>query len=288
MRTAIQAAYLMEAAPQHGNGRLLSFYGSSIHRDYFKDSPYNLSTGSSPEYFNAFWEKRIKNIRDVCGNVNVSIGLYNPTDDIIARAINHRGVSVSVSHYPSDAIISELMSAGTAPYDDEDYREIVGLPGKADIYFEMDSEYPQGIDEVFSYMSRHSICYVATRELYPTLMVDCTCHSSSLSYESVSFNKIRNDYRKGILSSKMGKGPLYLFDQLSRYKAIAWTKKKGYDIVDINEYTNGRWRYFFKQGGDELPLEKRKKMRTTDNFKFKSMTEDRRCVFEKSPESDIA
>jgi hypothetical protein len=147
----------------------------------------------------------------------------------------------------------------------------------------MDSDYPQGVDEIFSYMSRHSICYVTTPELYPTLMVDCTCQNYSSSYENISFNKISKDYRMEILSSKMGKGPLYLFDQLSRYMAIAWAKKKGYDMVDINEYTNGRWRYFFKQDGGELPLEKRKKMRTTDNFSFKSMTEDRRCVFEKTP-----
>ncbi|GHV28369.1 hypothetical protein FACS1894167_05170 [Synergistales bacterium] len=286
MRTAIQAAYLMEPTSRAGSERFPLFYTNSRHDDYFGDSPYHLSTSSSPEYFNLFWEKRIKNIREVCGNVSVIISLYNPTDDIISRVMSHRGVSVYVTHYPADKVISELMIMGAAPYDDEDYREMVGLPYQTSIYFEMDSEYPQGVHEVFSYMSRHSICYVATRELYPTLMVDCTCSNFGSSYESVSFNKISNDYRMGILSSKMGKGPLYLFDQLCRYRAIAWAKKKGYDTVDINEYTNGRFRYFFKQGGEELPLEKRKKMRQTDNFRFKGMTEDRMCIFEKSPEPD--
>ncbi|GHV53394.1 hypothetical protein FACS1894216_11300 [Synergistales bacterium] len=288
MRTAIQAAYLMEPVSRPDNEISLSFYASLIHRDVFKDSPYNLTTTSSPEYFNLFWDRRIKNIREVCGNVNVTITLFNPTDDIISRAMSHRGVSVNVAHYPSDKITSELMLAYAAPYNDEDYREMVGSPGKTGIYFEMDSDYPQGIHEIFSYMSQHSICYVPTRELYPTLMVDCTCQSGSLSYENVSFNKIFKDDRMGIISSKMGKGPLYLVDQLCRYKAIAWAKKKGYDMVDINEYTNGRWRYFFKQDGGELPLEKRKKMRATDKFNFKGMTEDRRCIFEKSQEQDTA
>ncbi|GHV53627.1 hypothetical protein FACS1894216_11990 [Synergistales bacterium] len=286
MRTAIQAAYLMEPTSRAGSERFPLFYSNLIHRDVFDDSPYSLSTSSSPEYFNLFWEKRIKNIREVCGNVNVIITLYNPTDDIISRAMSHRGVSVNIAHYPADKVISELMIMGAVPYGDEDYREMVGLPGKTGIYFEMDSEYPQGVHEVFSYMSRHSICYAATLELYPTLMIDCTCQSGSLSYENVSFNKISNDYRMGILSSKMGKGPLYLFDQLCRYRAIAWAKKKGYDTVDINEYTNGRFRYFFKQDGGELPLEERKKMRATGNFRFKGMTEDRMCIFEKSPEPD--
>jgi hypothetical protein len=283
MRTAIQAAYLMEPTSRENNEIHLSFYISRVHTDTFKDSPYNLRTTSSPEYFNLFWEKRIKNLREVCGNVNITITLYNPTGDIISRAMSHRGVSVNIAHYPSDTITSELMLAYAAPYNDEDYREMVGLLGKTSIYFEMDSDYPQGVDEIFSYMSRHSICYVTTPELYPTLMIDCTCQSNSLSYENVSFNKISSDEKMRILSSKMGNGPLYLVDQLCRYKAIAWAKKKSYDMVDISEYTSGRWRYFFKQDGGELPLEKRKKMRTTDNFNFKTMTEDRRCVFEKTP-----
>jgi hypothetical protein len=56
-------------------------------------------------------------------------------------------------------------------------------------------------------------------------------------------------------------------------------------MLDINKYTNGGFRRIFKQGGDELSLDERKKTRSSSEYAFAGMTEDRRIIVKKITQS---
>jgi hypothetical protein len=79
-------------------------------------------------------------------------------------------------------------------------------------------------------------------------------------------------------------GPIYLFDQMARYRIVAEGRKRGWNMFDVNKHTKGGFRRLFKQTDYSLPLEERKKTRLGGEYTFVGMSEDRRLIVQKLPQ----
>jgi hypothetical protein len=72
---------------------------------------------------------------------------------------------------------------------------------------------------------------------------------------------------------------------MARYRLVAHGRKHGWDMADVDKFTNGRFREIFKVTDYSLSLEERKKMRSSNDYRFTGMTEERRLVFERVPQT---
>jgi hypothetical protein len=267
----LQSAFLMESVEWPPEGRApLPPMPEIVHKDMFEDSPYILMGNSSPEYFRVYWDKRIKNIRELCPDINILLFLVNPTEDSINEAAAHRGVTVARSLFPG-GYTSELFALSALSF----FRESLDIFKKPIVGFEMDSQYPPGTNEVFGFMSQCAHVYAKTNDLYPSLYIDGGACAVSPCDDGIASLDTYIDYVRGELTRD---GPIYLFDQVSRYRTVAEASQKGWNMIDINEYTGGKFRHYFKDGTDySYPLEERQKTRTNDDYLFAGMSEDRRC-----------
>jgi hypothetical protein len=273
----IQNAYLMESVEWPPEGRVsLPPVPEIIHKDMSDDSPYILLTMSSPEYFRAYWDKRIKNIRELCPDIDILICLINPTEDAIMKAASHKGVTVVKALF-SGKNISEFFLLNALVL----MKELLEIFKKPIVGFEMDSQYPTGTDKIFDFMSRCAFIYAKTDNLYPSLSIDGGASAVSPCDDGISYLNMYMDYARAELTRE---GPTYLFDQVARYRIVADGIKKGWQMADINEYTGGKFRHYFKDGTDySYPLEERKKTRSSDDYIFTGMSNDRRCLWTKKP-----
>ncbi|MDR1885942.1 MAG: hypothetical protein LBQ56_06665, partial [Synergistaceae bacterium] len=96
----MQNSFMMESVTWPSPERYPMPEFEIIHDDLFENSTYLLYTAGSPPYFNHYWEKRLKNVREICGDVNILLLLINPDDDIIARAKGYRGVAIATGYRP--------------------------------------------------------------------------------------------------------------------------------------------------------------------------------------------
>jgi hypothetical protein len=243
-----------------------------VHRDTFENSPYMLWTWGSPLYFKRFWDKRIKNIREVLGDINVRLILVNPDTDSVSKAKGCRGVTVAVINCPETT--SEYLALAVTVA----YRKISEICNQPLVGLELDSTYPPEAKDVFDFMAKCPYVIAETDNLYPALRIDGGACASMPCNEAFAFldmyiDHIREDLARG--------GPIYLFDQMARYRIVAEGRKRGWNMIDINKYTDGGFRRIFKQGDDSLPLDERKKTRLSGNYTFAGITEDRRLIVKK-------
>ncbi|MDR1916625.1 MAG: hypothetical protein LBQ58_08640 [Synergistaceae bacterium] len=275
---AIQNAYLMESVEWPTPERAPEPTFEIIHRDTFESSPYIIMLFGSPEYFNIYWDDRFRNLRERCGNINIFLTLLNASDDAIEKAKSCRGVSIAVAQIPGMVTSESFFMLGmvVTKMALKEFQTPV-------ILLELDSVYPEGIDKVFAFMSKQPISYVENvNELFPALRFDGGCMALSPCDDAMSYLDTLTDYCSEILARN---GPIYLFDQVARFRTHIRGAEKGWKMTDINEHTNGKFRYFFKDNTDySFSLEERRKTRTNNNITFTGMTEDRRCIWVRKPQ----
>ncbi|MDR2780145.1 MAG: hypothetical protein LBB28_03375 [Synergistaceae bacterium] len=274
----MQNAYLMESVAWPSPERYPMIpEGEIIYDDRFENSPpYLLSVSSSPPYVRKYWDARIKNNREICGDVNIWLSLVNPDDDIIAKAKSHRGIVITAGYLPDmkSEFFGLLVVLTLRKYLEIFRQPIVG--------FELDSIYPPEIKDVFSFMTQCPISIAENDDdLFPALRLDGGCAGLMPCDEAFAFSDMFIDHLREDLARK---GPIYLFDQMSLYRVVAEGRKKGWKMIDINKHTDGGFRRLFKQTDKSLSLAERQKMRLSNEYIFAGMSEDRRFILQKLPQ----
>jgi hypothetical protein len=271
----MQNAYLMESVewPSPERYPMPADDFEIVRRDTFENSPsYMLSTWGSPLYFKRFWDKRIKNIREIFGEINILLTLVNPDTDSISKVKSCGGVTVAVVNCPETTTEHLGLAIVVA------FRKLLEICNHPMIGFELDSTYPPEAKDVFDVMAKYPITITETDSLYPALRIDgagsatMPCDEAD-AFSDMIFDHYREDLARG--------GPIYLFDQIAKYRAVAEGRRRGWNMFDVNKYTNGGFRRIFKQGGSELSIDKRKKTRSSMEYVLAGMTEDRRIIVKK-------
>jgi hypothetical protein len=271
----MQNAYLMESVAWPSPERYPMPEFEIIYEDCFENSPYTFFIPSSPPYFQHYWDKRIKNIREICGNIDIFLVLINPDDDIIARAKSCKGITIVTAYHPGK--ISEFFAVLNLAT----IIKYLKTHSQPIILIELDSIYPPEAKSVFDFMAKHPISFAETDDLCPVLRVDGGCTAFMPCDEAFSLLDLFIDHIREDLARS---GPLYLFDQLAKYRVVAEGKKRGWEMVDINKHTNGGFRRLFKESDMSLSLDERKKTRLNDEYAFAGMSEDRRLIVQKLPQ----
>lgn len=159
-------------------------------------------------------------------------------------------------------------------------KEFSDALGQSVIFAELDSHYPNGISSIFDYMaSLPGVPYCDTRLVEPLLKVDGAGMAYIRNSQSPLFYDACAEFTA---QTYVRKGPIYLADQLSRYRAVCIGKKKGWIMTDLNEFMEGRFRFFFKgepEGEHPVPLEERWQARSNSKYRFGGMTSDKRIIW---------
>jgi hypothetical protein len=272
----MQNAYLMESVAWPSPERCPLPEFEIVHEDRFEGSPYTLSMWGSPLYFKHYWEQRIKNIRETCGDINIFLLLINPDNDSISKVKSCRGVTLATANCP-EAITERFTLVVLVAL--RKYLEICNQPI---VGIELDSIYPTEIKGVLDFMAQCPIIIAETDDLYPALRIDGGACAHMPCDEAFAFLDMYIDH----ISEDLARGgPIYLFDQMARYRIVAECRKKRWNMIDINKHTDGEFRRLFKQTDYSLSLEERKKTRLGSEYTFTGMSENRRFIIKKAPQS---
>jgi hypothetical protein len=266
----MQNAYLMESVAWPSPERYPMPELEIIYEDRFESSPYTLFTFGSPLFFRHYWDKRIKNIREICGDINIFLLLVNPDADSVAKVKSCGGVTIATADCPEGT--SEhfgLISIVAGKKHLEIYNQpIIGI--------ELDSIYPPEAKDVFDFMAKCPVIIAETDNLCPALRIDGGAHAFMPCDEAFYFLDLFIDHMREDLTRRSS--PIYLFDQMARYRVVAEGRKRGWEMLDINKHTNGGFRRLFKESDMSLSLDERKKTRLNDKYTFAGMSEDRRLI----------
>jgi hypothetical protein len=270
----MQNAYLMESVAWPSPERYPEPTFEILRKDMYEDSPYIAVMCASPVYFNSYWDASIKNIRESLGNISVLMILINPTEDSIAKIKSCEGVTAAKTHFSGEKVSEFLALLAVFAI-----RECLKIFNKPALFLELDSVYPRETKEVLEFMANCAYVYADTKEIYPGLKIDGAAIAAKPCDDGFSCLAAQIEYERECLAAR---GPIYLFDQLARYRVVAKGRKAGWEMTDINEHTKGGFRRLFKEEGDiSISLDERKKMRASGDYTFAGMSEDRRVIVRK-------
>ena len=270
---AMQNAFLLENLTWPSSERFSMPPYRIVYNNRSEESPYTCCLVSDPKYFNRYWDLVIGDFRAKCPDINVFLTLINPTDDIISRAVGaYRGENITVARIE---YTGEWMTEFCHLTYYLMFYEAMKITGKPVVTIETDAIFPSDIRYALDTITKYPLGYTDTNDPYPLVRLEGSTLSGYPSEDTFAFWDMVVD---NMLENFMKEGPIYCFNQMALYVAVCKGRKAGWNMVDIDEVLKGKQAYYFK-GGEPLPLEEKKAVRTNSKYVLDRMTEDRRMLF---------
>ena len=247
--------------------------------------PYMIKIGWSSEYLRKYIVRRIENIRNECGEIDFIIDIRDPAPDVIELIKGLDGVILTSINEPK-YLAKGIESHGY--YNWQKTKRLGEMFQKTIIGAELDSCYPSGIRDIYNYIANSdSIIYVDAGILSPALRIDSACQSYNPNGKNDgAFQELLQHFRREHLIKG---GPIYLYDQIIRYRALCIAKKQNWKIDDLNIFMKGQFHHFFKSDDDAVEhpvksMDVKWNSRSNSKFLFGGMTADKRIIWRPKPE----
>ena len=283
----MQNAYLMETVtwPESARPVLPNPLFRVVFNHFFDKSSdaasYTLITGVSNEYVKKYIVETITNIRENCNlpNVNVIVLCIHPDADVINILQAIDGVMLIEWFHGCEETAPMEVKVGTSSQ--VVMQEIAKMTKNPLIFIELDSCYPKEMKAVFEYMANcKTPLIVDTGIVFPTLKLDSAVMCFDVSNEANNlFVSLNHDYMGEIIAKG---GPIYLYDQVCRYRAACVCMRKGVQLEDLNHYLHNRWRDFFKADVSTIKsksLKMKWEERSNTRYTFQGISRDKRLIY---------
>ena len=157
---------------------------------------------------------------------------------------------------------------------------LLAMAGRPLILTDIDSRFAPGSAEVLKMIRAFPLAHIRTRHIWPQLLIDASVVGAHPGPGASRFFGRVAEYVWGKLAET---GPLWTYDQVALYRAIALLRREGGAITEVNTVLPGHYRLpdFFKSD-HALPLAEREKTRSNDRVTLAGLDDDLKPLFTES------